>query len=146
MSASPLVYDTTLGNFRNLPAFEQQWLLVHAFSGMSLACMHLTGSCLLWMTTCASDARQPILSLAEASQNNKTNWFAAMFMATTVFSSRIGCLQPKAGLKLPRWALVLSQLIFLTGASDLGFATYLSSGPWYTLSVLRLQTGFTASV
>jgi hypothetical protein len=67
-------------------------------------------------------------------------------MAITVFSSRAGYLHPKAGLELPRWALVLSQLIFLTGASELGFATYLSSGRWYTLSVLRLQTGFTALV
>lgn len=143
MGASPLVYDTTLEDLRNLSSFEKQWLLVHILSGISLASMHFTGTILLWMTPCTSDARQQILNLAKATQNNKSNWVIASFMAFTVFSSRTGCLQPKTGLELPRWSLVVPQMIFTIGAADFGVAAYDSLGPWYTLSVLRLQIGVT---
>lgn len=144
MDASPLVYDTSLEDLRNLSNFEKQWLLVHVLSGVFLACMHLSGTILLWMTPCASDARQHLLTLSKATQNNKSNWAVAIFIAMTVFSSSADCLQPKTGLELSRWSLVLSQTIFVSGASDLGVAAHFSSGPWYTLTVLRLQVGFTA--
>jgi hypothetical protein len=139
MDASPLVYDTTLEDLRSLPYFEKQWPLVHVLSGFSLASMHLTGTILWWMTPCAFDARQHILGVAKATQNNKSNWVVASFIAFTVFSSRTGCLQPKARLELPRWSLVIAQTIFLIGAADFDIAAYDSSGPWYTLSVLPLQ-------
>lgn len=144
IDATPLVYDTTLEDLRNLSNFEKQWLLVHVLSGVSLACIHLSVTILLWMTPCAFDARHHMLSLSKATQNNKLNWVVGIFMAMTIFSSKPGCLQPKTGLELSRWSLVLSQTIFVSGASHLGVAAYFSSGPWYILSVLRLQVGFTA--
>jgi hypothetical protein len=131
MDASPLVYDTTLQDLHNLRSFEKQWSLLHIPSGISLASIHLTGTILLWMTPCAYDAREHIVSLVKSTQNNKSNWVVAIFMAMTVFSSGAGCLQPKTGLDLPRWSLVIAQTIFLIGAADFDIATYSSSGPWY---------------
>ena len=146
MDASSLVYDTTLEDLRSFTSFERQWLFFHVLSGVSFACMNLSGTALLWTTPCASAARQELLSLSKATQENTSNWVLAIFVATTVFSSRTGCLQPKTGLELPPWTLILSQTIFALGAADFGTAAYFYSGPWYTLSLLRLQTGFTASV
>lgn len=130
---------------RALSSFEKEWLLVHMASGISLACMYLEGSYLLWIMPCGSDARRRIARLNHEHDAVGVHWYLMIAMAFAAFLVKAGYLATDAERDTPRDILAICQWFLLWGAYLLGSAAYDNyAGPGYAVKLLCVHTGFAA--
>jgi hypothetical protein len=136
------VYDYTMQHFRALPAFEQQWLLMHILSGTSLASIYVTELSALWMTSFSGSTNQEREDTMPPIREVMSNYPPAISMALEMYLFRGGYLGHKIGQRPSRYILVVPQVMFLAGGLWLGTATYANAESWCALGLLRVQTGF----